>query len=27
VVTITHEHEARRRSYERIADAFALRPR
>jgi alkanesulfonate monooxygenase SsuD/methylene tetrahydromethanopterin reductase-like flavin-dependent oxidoreductase (luciferase family) len=25
VVTITHSHEARRRSYELLADAFALR--
>ena len=24
VVTITHDHEARRRSYELIAEAFAL---
>ena len=24
IVTITHEHEARRRSYELIAEAFAL---
>ena len=27
VVTITHDHEARRRSYELIADAFGLEPR
>jgi hypothetical protein len=27
VVTITHDHEARRRSYELIADAFALTAR
>ncbi|MBV9193017.1 MAG: LLM class flavin-dependent oxidoreductase [Solirubrobacterales bacterium] len=27
VVTITHDHEARRRSYELLADAFALTPR
>jgi luciferase family oxidoreductase group 1 len=27
VVTITYDHEARRRSYELIADAFALEPR
>jgi len=27
VVTITHDHEARRRSYELIADAFGLDPR
>jgi luciferase family oxidoreductase group 1 len=27
VVTITHDHQARRRSYELIADAFSLEPR
>ena len=27
VVTITHDHQARRRSYELLADAFALEPR
>jgi luciferase family oxidoreductase group 1 len=27
VVTITHDHEARRRSYQLLADAFALSPR
>jgi len=27
VVTITHDHQARRRSYELIADAFGLEPR
>ena len=27
VVTITHDHEARRRSYELIADAFGVEPR
>jgi luciferase family oxidoreductase group 1 len=27
VVTITHDHEARRRSYELLADTFALAPR
>jgi luciferase family oxidoreductase group 1 len=27
VVTITHDHEARRRSYELLADAFELEPR
>ena len=27
VVTITHEHAARRRSYELIAEAFGLEPR
>ena len=27
VVTITHEHEARRRSYELIAEAFGARGR
>ena len=27
VVTITYDHEVRRRSYELIADAFALDPR
>jgi hypothetical protein len=26
VVTITHEHEARRRSYELVAEAFGLQP-
>ncbi len=26
IVTVTHEHEARRRSYELLSDAFALRP-
>jgi hypothetical protein len=26
VVTITYDHEARRRSYELIAEAFGLRP-
>ena len=26
LVTITHEHEARRRSYELIAEAFGLKP-
>jgi len=26
ILTITHEHEARRRSYELIAEAFALSP-
>ena len=27
VVTITHDHQARRRSYELLADAFGLEPR
>jgi alkanesulfonate monooxygenase SsuD/methylene tetrahydromethanopterin reductase-like flavin-dependent oxidoreductase (luciferase family) len=27
VVTITHDHHARRRSYELLAEAFALEPR
>ena len=27
VVTITHDHGARRRSYELIAEAFGLEPR
>jgi alkanesulfonate monooxygenase SsuD/methylene tetrahydromethanopterin reductase-like flavin-dependent oxidoreductase (luciferase family) len=27
VVTITHDHQARRRSYELLAEAFALEPR
>jgi hypothetical protein len=27
VVTITHDHQARRRSYELIAEAFDLEPR
>ena len=27
VVTITHDHEARRRSYELLAEAFGLQPR
>ncbi len=27
VVTITYDHEARRRSYELLADAFGLAPR
>ena len=27
VVTITYDHEARRRSYELLADAFGLEPR
>jgi hypothetical protein len=27
VVTITHDHQARRRSYELLADAMALSPR
>ena len=27
VVTITHDHRARRRSYELLADAFGLEPR
>ena len=27
VVTITHDHQARRRSYELIAEAFGLEPR
>ena len=27
VVTITHDHEARRHSYELLADAFGLEPR
>ena len=27
VVTITHDHEARRRSYELIAEAMELEPR
>jgi hypothetical protein len=27
VVTITHDHEARRRSYELLADTFGLEPR
>ncbi len=27
VVTITHDHDARRRSYELIAEAFSLPPR
>jgi hypothetical protein len=27
VVTITHDHGMRRRSYELLADAFALEPR
>ena len=26
VVTITYDHEARRRSYELLADAFGLEP-
>jgi alkanesulfonate monooxygenase SsuD/methylene tetrahydromethanopterin reductase-like flavin-dependent oxidoreductase (luciferase family) len=27
IVTITHSHEARKRSYELVADAFGLQPR
>ena len=27
MVTITYDHEARRRSYELLADAFGLEPR